>query len=78
MKRKNLSISRTHWQERDAYEVSNGVVRLVALTGGGHVAEMSLAGEPQGVSPLWVAPWKTIEPYTYQARRHASRYGSIT
>jgi len=75
---KALSISKTRWRGRDAYTLSNSAIRLTTLTGGGHIAEFSLAGNGNQVSPLWTPPWKTIEPYTYSARRHASEYGSIT
>ena len=76
-KRKALSISKARWCGRHAYALSNDVIQLVTLTGGGHVAEFSLAHGDPPVSPLWVPPWKTIEPYTYRASRHASRYGSV-
>lgn len=78
VKRKALSISKTRWRGRDAYALSNAAIRLVTLTGGGHIAEFSLTQGDPPVSPLWTAPWETIEPYTYRASRHASRYGSIT
>ena len=78
MKRRTLSISKTRWRGRDAYTLSNAAIRLVTLTGGGHVAEFSLAHDDLPVSPLWTPPWETIEPFTYRASRHASRYGTIT
>jgi hypothetical protein len=76
--RKDLSIARVRWHGRDAFALSNGAIRLVTLTGGGHVADLRLVRGGPEVSPLWVPPWKTIEPYSYRASRHASRYGGIT
>jgi hypothetical protein len=76
--RKDLSISKVKWHGRAAYSLSNGVIRLVTLTGGGHIAELSFARGGPEISPLWVAPWETIEPCTYRSSRHASQYGSIT
>ncbi len=60
--------------------LGNGLVRMVILTGGGHIAEFRFAdtsGFPT-LNPMWVPPWKTIEPYQYRPRIHASRYGSPT
>ncbi len=71
---------KTVWQGREAYLLGNDRVRMVNLTGGGHIAEFRFAestGHPT-VSPLWVPPWKTIEPYRYRPKVHASRYGTIT
>jgi hypothetical protein len=72
----DLSISKGKWRGREAYTLSNGCIRLVTLTGGGHIAELSHAG-PNSVNPLWIPPWPTIEPYSYSARRDAVDYGSI-
>lgn len=68
---------KTSWRGREAYLLGNGLVRLIALTGGGHVAEFRFdesSGFPT-TSPLWIPPWKTIEPYRYRPELHASRYG---
>jgi len=76
--RKDFSIARIRWHRREAFALSNGAIRLLTLTGGGHIAEFSLVRGGPEVSPLWVPPWTTIEPHSYRASRHASRYGSIT
>lgn len=77
-----LSITKSDWRNREAYTVSNGYIRLVTLTGGGHIAELSHvdANLPDAncVSPLWIPPWQTIEPYSYRAQRDEAPYGSIT
>ena len=57
--------------------VSNGSIQLVTLTGGGHIAHLSLA-DANSVSPLWTPPWPTIEPYSYRARQHKAQYGGVT
>jgi hypothetical protein len=74
---RDLSCSKTSWQGRQAWALENGLVRLVTLTGGGHIAEFRFtqaSGKPS-LNPLWVPPWKTIEPYRYKASLHKSRYG---
>jgi hypothetical protein len=55
-------------------------VRLTTLTGGGHIAEFQLenADGSRSVSPLWVPPWKTIEPQNYDEKLHKREYGTIT
>jgi hypothetical protein len=59
--------------------MSNGIVRLIVLTGGGHIAEMHLerAKGARSVNPLWTPPWKTIEPYRYRDSQHRRRFGPL-
>jgi hypothetical protein len=66
----------TKWQGRNGYTLGNSEVRLTTLTGGGHIAEFHFE-EPPRVSPLWVPPWKTIEPQSYREELHKQKYGSI-
>lgn len=75
----NLACHKASWRGREAYYLENGRVHLTALTGGGHVAEFCFersTGLPQ-LNPLWIPPWKTIEPYHYQPKAHTSLYGPI-
>lgn len=71
-----LSVSEGTWRGRQAYTLANGSLRLVTLPGGGHIAELHHA-DPNSVSPLWIPPWPTMEPYRYRAGRDAAKYGSI-
>lgn len=45
---------------RRSVELSNEVLRVTVLVGGGHIAELALLDDP--VNPLWVPPWPSIEP----------------
>jgi hypothetical protein len=72
-----LFCKKSVWRGRKAYSLGNNVVRLTTLTGGGHIAEFQLEDSPT-VSPLWVPPWRTIEPHQYQEKRHKRDYGTIT
>ncbi len=79
-KTKQPACTRTRWQGREAYTLSNGLIQMVNLTGGGHIAEMRFAkrsGLPD-VNPLWVPKWKGIEPFDYRAKDHEKRYGPLT
>ena len=79
-KAQNLICSKTRWQGREAYTLSNGLIQMVNLTGGGHIAEIRFAdgGGLPTLNPLWTPPWKSIEPFQYRARWHAKRYGPLT
>src|SRR5271170_6118029 len=74
---KELFCKRSAWRGRKAYVLGNSVVRLTTLTGGGHIAEFQLEDSPT-VSPLWVPPWRTIEPHQYREKTHKRSYGAIT
>lgn len=67
------------WQGREAYLLKNGAVQLIALTGGGHIAEFRFADTSpfSHLNPLWVPPWKTMEPYNYREKVHSRLYGSL-
>ncbi|MDR3674645.1 MAG: hypothetical protein P4N24_04095 [Acidobacteriota bacterium] len=71
------ACSKTKWNGREAYTIHNDLVQMVTLPGGGHIAEFQFlpsTGLPV-LSPLWVPPWKSIEPYQYRAEKHAATYG---
>lgn len=52
------------WKGRDAIRLTNGIVELISLTGGGHLAAFRFVDQgdrpPQNV--LWEAPWTTFDP----------------
>lgn len=77
MKTSSLISSKVKWRGREAFVLANDLVRLVTLAGGGHIAEFQFreqSGLP-AINPLWVPPWRTIEPYRFNPRLHAKRYG---
>jgi hypothetical protein len=78
--RKKMICKAATWNGRKAYTLGNNVVRLTTLTGGGHIAEFQLTNSDgsHSVSPLWVPPWKSIEPHEYNEKRHKREYGTIT
>jgi len=63
---------------RQAYVIENGKMRVSALRGGGHIAELQLlTNDPRlGINPLYIPPYPTIEPYNYEQARDSSFYGS--
>jgi len=62
------------WKNRRAYRLSNGVVELTVLLGGGHIADFRLCGSP--INAVWESPWETIEPQTFSSVQHAALYGN--
>lgn len=70
MSRKDSFQSRTavgkSWDERTTIKLTNGVVDLTLLPGGGHLVHWGFAGEhgPSQENTLWEAPWKTADPGT--------------
>ena len=72
------ACSKTKWNGREAYTLTNDLVQMVTLPGGGHIAEFQFragTGLP-ALNPLWVPPWKSIEPTQYRATQHAKTYGT--
>jgi len=64
---------------RDARVLGNGLIRLVTLLGGGHIAELRFddgTGLPT-TNPMWEPPWPTMEPYRYRPAVHDRTYGSL-
>ncbi len=68
---------KSSWQRRPAFRLSNDLVELITLTGGGHIAVfrfLASSGLP-AENTLWESPWKTIDPQRYRPQRHAREYG---
>jgi hypothetical protein len=61
------------YRGRRAASVENELVRVTVLHEGGHIAE--ILDKQSGVNPLWTPPWESIEPSTYDPRKHPE-YGA--
>lgn len=72
-----VGCSQIRWRGRNAVALRNGALTMHWLLGGGHLASV-VAHSAKGDSPnfLWEAPWKTIEPYQYSAKKHTKAYGT--
>ena len=72
-----LACGPLSWHGRQAFVLENDLIRLTTLTGGGHIAEFRFreGSGPSTVNPLWIPPWKTIEPYQYREKTHTAVYG---
>src|SRR5208283_2462086 len=81
MKEHRATSTKTKWGNRPAFRLSNGVVQLTTLTGGGHIADFRLL-DPTGssVNALWEAPWPTLDPDKFRSgdlRKHVRKYGPV-
>jgi hypothetical protein len=67
------------WKNREATRLTNGVIELVALTSGGHLAEFRLLAHNGGASPntFWEAPWPTFDPGERAADDLPASYGPV-
>ncbi len=62
---------------REAYVLENGLIRVAALRGGGHLAEIRLiSSDPKkNINPMRVPHYPTIDPHTYDPTSHDAVYG---
>ncbi|HZP02374.1 MAG TPA: hypothetical protein VFD30_18980 [Terriglobia bacterium] len=63
----------TLWKGRRGYRLSNNLIHLTVLLGGGHLADFRFCGSPHNV--LFESPWSTIEPFAYAPEAHSRAYG---
>ena len=63
----------TTFHGRRAHSIENSSIRVTVLEEGGHIAE--ILDKATGVSPLWIPPWPSIEPSTYDRAKHPG-YGA--
>jgi hypothetical protein len=63
---------------RDAWVLDNGIFRIAALRGGGHLAEIRLVSDDlkKSLNPMRVPHYPTIDPQTYEPSKHDAIYGS--
>ena len=71
------SLKEEKFHGRDAYVLENPKMRVAALRGAGHIAEIRLkSSDPQkNVNPMRVPHYPTIEPWEYDPAKHDTLYG---
>lgn len=74
----SLTITEEKVYNRPAWVLSNGVIRVAILPGGGHIAEVRyISGDPKkDVNPMRVPHYPTIDPDTFVDSKHNAIYGS--
>ena len=63
----------TSYHGRRASFIENERLRVTVTHEGGHIAE--ILDKATGVNPLWIPPWPSIEPSTYDLAKHPE-YGN--
>jgi hypothetical protein len=67
------------WKGREATRLANGVVEMICLTGGGHLASLRLldrdGSDSQNV--FWEAPWTTLDPVEEWSDGLSLNYGPV-
>jgi len=66
-------MNETVFHNRRAVQVENDALRVTVTVEGGHIAE--ILHKASGVNPLWIPPWRSIQPSTYDPARHPE-YGN--
>lgn len=61
---------------RPGFRLAGNWGHLSMLEGGGHICEL-VSNRHSGINPLWRPPWKTMEPYQYDATRDSATYGPL-
>ncbi|MBI4909678.1 MAG: hypothetical protein HY820_39030 [Acidobacteria bacterium] len=72
----NLTEELIH--NRAAWVLSNSIIRIAVLRGGGHLAEVRLIStDPKrSINPMRVPHYPTIDPHTYDPVKHDAIYGN--
>lgn len=68
-----MIAKRTKFNDRSAVTIEGDALRCTVLLGGGFIAE--LFSPRAGLSPLWIPPWKTIDPWRFDLKKHGRLYG---
>jgi hypothetical protein len=66
------ALERMKFRGRDAVQIENSEFRVTVLREGGHIAE--ILHKASDVNPLWLPPWPSIEPSSYNPGRDVT-YG---
>jgi hypothetical protein len=72
-----VDVRQEKFHNRDAWVLSNRLIRVAVLRGGGHLAEIRLLSDDprRSVNPMRVPHYPTIDPHTYDPAKHDAIYG---
>lgn len=73
----NLSLQEVSFHGRAGWALSNGLIRVTVLAGGGHIAEVrqTTGDARRDINPMRVPHYPTIDPQTYRDAVHNRLYG---
>jgi len=61
-------VKAVDYRGRRAFSIESPTLEVVVSVEGGHIA--AITHKPTGVNPLWLPPWKSIEPTSYSPDKH--------
>jgi hypothetical protein len=61
-------MAEIQFNNRRAVQIENDQIRVTTTLEGAHIAEIQ--HKATGVNPLWIPPWLSIEPSTYDRAKH--------
>jgi hypothetical protein len=72
------TIQEGRFQGRRAWVMSNGLIQVSVLAGGGHIGEVRLlSNDPKkSINPMRVPHYPTIDPHEYNPAKHDAIYGN--
>ena len=75
----SIGTQSIRWKNREATRLSNGVIELVVLASGGHLADLRFEDHGGAESPntLWEAPWVTFDPEDRAGEDLPPTYGPV-
>ena len=67
------------WKGREALRLTNGIIELIVLTGGGHLVSLRLLTHEgrRSENVLWESPWETLDPVDDWTEDLTLMYGSV-
>jgi hypothetical protein len=72
-----MEVTEEKVYNRPAWVLTNGIIRIALLSGGGHIAEVRFtSGEASDINPMRVPHYPTIDPHTYVPERDDAIYGT--
>ena len=73
----NVSLTDVSFHGREGWALSNGLIRVTVLKGGGHIAEVrqTTGDSRRDVNPMRVPHYPTIDPHAYNDARDNAVYG---
>src|ERR1700744_5131761 len=74
----SVSIRDGKLHGRDAFTLTNGVLSVSVLPGGGFIGDVHLVSQDpaDSLSPLRVPEYQTMDPYRFDLKRDGAKYGT--
>lgn len=71
---RKVGVRRGRWRNRPCCILSNGIVELTHLTGGGQIPDFHFLDAPT-LNPFWIPQWKLRDPMLFRPARDEAQFG---